>query len=333
MTILSRTRKLGAAALISAVPVFGFGSASVAAEGQLILYTSSPDADVEIMVSAFREAHPEIEVRWTRLVSATLFNRFVGEAEAGVVQADVLYSGSSALYQQRPELFESLNAENVPNIGEGPKVASALDSYLVASVSPHYITYNTDLVSQEDLDAHLASWEDLADPVWQGAVALLDPSATTNYMSWYKIMRAAYGDEWLERLGDNDPVFIDSGSTATQQTAAGAFSLTGPITASQSAEIRRHGAPVAVMQPDGPAHAVEFALALAKDGPNPDAAFAFANWIISSEGQATICELGLVPVMPDPAQGCLELSPNHVGSIDVIADNEQQEILRLLGRQ
>lgn len=308
-------------------------TAAARAEGTLTIYTSSVDSETQAYVQAFNQLYPEIEVSWIRLTSATLFSRFIGEVEANAPQADIIASGSSLLMQERPELFVDLAAADLPNNDDRLQITPKTPSYAVVSVSPHVVTYNNTMIAQEDVVEHMRDWKDFADPFWQGKISILDPLATTNYMSWYKVMRDEYGDDYLRALAANSVGFASSGAPASQQAAAGAFAVAFPTTVSHSAEVRAAGAPISIARPEGPAHAVEASIGIPANAPHPNAALLWTNFMMSNEAQELICGFGgSVPVAsgvggPD----CPKLSPRHVGSIDVIPETEQAEILRLLG--
>lgn len=299
-------------------------------EGQLIIYTSSVDADMQKLVAAFEKSYPEIRVEWIRQPSTTVFNRFVGEVEAGVVQADLLYTASTALYQERPELFRPLTPAMLPNAGSDAPVKAKNDIYVIDAVSPHTITYSTLTVTPADLE-HLKSWKDLTDPRWKGKIALVDPKISTNITSWLMVMRDTYGPEWVKAFGQNGIQVVGTGTAGAQQAVAGAYQVVVPTTLSHSAQLRAQKAPVAVFQPEGPAHGLENGMAVPVKSNHPNAALLWANWKFSRDAQNVVCSLGQVPVMPVDDPNCPKLSPNHVGSNDTISPETQRELIELVG--
>ena len=185
-------------------------------EGRIVFYSSTPDATNEALVKAFKEAYPGIDVQWIRMVSSALFARFTGEVESGVNNVDFLISGSQELYQKQPELFQVIT--DIEGLDKAT-VKAKNDHYMVPSATPHLITYNTDLVSKEDLEKHFATWEGAADPFWKGKTALTDPRATTNVLSFFKLLDETYGDKILEGIAAQQPSYFDSGTPATRHTA------------------------------------------------------------------------------------------------------------------
>ncbi|MBL8699239.1 MAG: extracellular solute-binding protein [Alphaproteobacteria bacterium] len=305
--------------------------AAAKAEGKVTIYTSAVDAEMQEIAGVFEKAYPGIKLEWLRFPSTTLFARFVGEIDSRVHTADVLFSGSTQLYQQRPELFQKLTPEVVPNVAT-LKVAAANASYVVAEIVPHAVTFNNAVVTRADIDGHLKSWAGLADPFWKGKIALVDPKISTNVVSWLLNMRATYGDAWVKGFAANAFKVVGTGTSGTQQVAAGAFQLVVPTVQSHSTDVRAQGAPLTVYTPDGPSHALEQGMAIALRAPHPNAARVYFNWKLGQDGARLICKnLGVPTVMPPAGVTCPTLSSRHVGSNDLLTPEQQREIMEQLG--
>ncbi len=298
-------------------------------EGVLLLYTSNLDVIMKVIAPAFEAAHPGVRVSWIRLPSTTVFNRYVAESEAGVVQADLLWTASQQLYQERPEMFMELSADLVPNLAVPTAIEAPNDHYVVVASTPHNLTYSTAAVSPADLEAHLASWEDLTDPHWAGRVAMVDPRGSASVSSFLLRMRDTYGAEWLAALGKQVEL-VDRGSTGAQQVAAGAFDIVFPTDPSHSGDLREQGAPVALWSPSGPAHQLEHSMAIPNESTHPAAAQLFMQWVLSPEGQTVLCDVNMVPLR-EAGDACPVLSPERVSPTDSVADEIQNEMIRQLG--
>lgn len=324
---------IGLAAMLSAMsPAHAQAPAAPAdVEGELTLYSSLPSQHTEAILKAFEKSYPQIKARALQLTSGPLFSRFAGEAESGIHQADVFISGSSALYQKSPELFHRLTKDEIPTAVDLPKsVAPENEYYLNVNVGPFQGAINTGLVSKQDVQAHLKSWKDAADPFWRGKFVTVDPRSSTVYMSWYRTMRQTYGDDWLRAIAANKPGIVDSGATAAQQVAAGAYHLAFPVALGHIFPVQRKGAPIEALVPEGPAVGIASSLAVPKKAPHPKAAMLFAKWMVTLPAQSTFCPTS-VPTLPGDVEGCPKLSPNHVGTVDLIPEAEQKQIMGLLG--
>jgi len=331
--IVAVTAALAAAASFACSAQAQTDLAAARREGEVVLYTTVADKEMQKLSAAFAKVAGDIKVKWLRMVSTNIFTRFAGETQSGVRNADLILSGSAQLFLEKPDLFVPLSTAVLPNKGNVARLQPKADSYVIVLVNPHVLAYNTQLVDETTAAKRLKSWKDVADPYWRGKIGLLDPLATPNNMSWYMLMRKSYGDQFLRDIAANSSAFAASGAPASQQTAVGAFAATFPTTFSASSEIREHGAPLRVVKPDGPSHALETSLAISKAAPHPNAARVFADWLLGNEAQAIICQFGgAIPAAEVSVAGCPTLAPDHFGSVDSIPADEQKRILELLGR-
>jgi iron(III) transport system substrate-binding protein len=298
-------------------------------DGKLYIYTANVDAIMKVIVPAFEKEFPYVKVSWIRLPSTTVFNRFTAENDSGVAQADLLWTASSQLYQEKPGLFRELDSATVPNMAIPTTLKTKNSSYVISSVITHNVTYNTDLVSQADLKAHLATWEGLSDPRWAGHTALVDPRGSASVSSLFHLLGETYGSAWLAAVG-KQVTLIDRGSSGAQQVAAGAFQIAVPTDNSHSADIRAKGAPVATWIPGGPAHGLENSMAIPKNSGHPAAAALFVNWALSPSGQTVLCGLDTAVARPADAK-CERVPATHASPRDSVPDEMQAKMIKQLG--
>lgn len=324
----------------AALPGFAQGSladleSAAKSEGRLLIYSANQDTEMEKKLALFEAKYPEIDADYIRLPSSQVFTRFVAEHDAGVTQADLLTTGSTALFQTNPELFIELGPDQIPDLAAAkPLIAPENDHYLVYQSDVQVVTYNSDAVSTDDLAAHLATWEGLADPVWKGRIALVDPRNSNNQLSFLLGLQKRYGDEWLTRFMANEPEIVGTASAASQQVAAGAFDLLVPTVPVQSAAVRGQGAPLGLYLPEGFNHVPAQGAAVAVGAAHPNAAKLFVNWMFSQEAQALQCSLGSVPnvVVEDPACETVLPADYDIGR-DVIPAEEAAHVYGLIGLQ
>ena len=302
-------------------------------EGRLIIYSSNQDAEMEAKLAAFEAKYPRIDADYIRLPSTQVFARFVSEHDAGVTQADLLTTASTVLMQERPDLFIELGPHNVPALAEATPLIEAENShYAVYQTDLQLVTYNNNAVSEEDIANHLSSWEDLADPRWKDQIALVDPRASTNQLSFLIGLRNAYGDDWFTGFMANNPQIVNTASSAAQQVAAGAFEILVPTVPVHSAALRAQGAPIGMVLPEGLNHAPAQGTAVPVGAAHPNAALLFIDWLLGDEGQTLQCELGGIPTMPVEAEACSTTLPqDHMVGLDVIPAEQAAEQYRLIG--
>ena len=328
--LVARSALAGAATLFFATAALA-QPAATATENSLTIYSSLPAQTGEQIFKNFEKAYPQIKLNILQLTSGPLFSRFAGETESGVHQADVFVSGSAVLYQKSPELFERLTKDEIAEAANIPPYVAALNEhYLNVAVGPFQGSYNTGMVSKQVLQEHFASWKDVATPFWRDKIVTVDPRSSTVYMSWFRTMRQTYGDDWLRGVAANNPGIVDGGATAVQQAAAGAYDIAFPVAFGHVFPVKQKGAPVEGILPQGPAVGIQSSLAVPKGAPHPKAAMLFARWMVTLQAQSSFCPTS-VPTLPGDIAGCPKLSSEHVGTVDVIPDDEQKQIMTLLG--
>lgn len=308
--------------------------AAANAEGQLLIYSANQDVEMQTKLEAFEKAYPGIDAQYIRLPSSKAFARFVAEHEAGADQADMMTTGSTALYQTNPELFIELGKDNLPGYEDAGLIIQPENNHYVVFQSDVQVgAYNTNAVSEADLAAHLDSWEGLADPFWKGKIALVDPRNSANQLSFLLGLQERYGDEWMKKFAANEPQIVATGSAASQQVAAGAFDLLVPTVPAQSAAVRAQGAPLGLYLPKGFVHVPAQGAAISVKAAHPNAALLFVNWLIGKEAQAIQCKLGGVPNVIVGGD-CTTTLPEEVSiGRDVIPSEEGAAVYKLINLQ
>lgn len=296
-------------------------------EGQLTIYASTGESQIEAIVEGFREAYPEISTEYFRAAGTALFNRFASEAEAGAVMADVFMPNvQPSFVQDNSEWFSELTPELVPNSEAWPEEFRT-DHTVQVTVESILLVYNTETVDQPP-----ETWPDVLDERYRGRVVLVDPNASPGYMSWYSVIRDQFGDEFLEALADLDPMWVDTAAVGAQQVATGGSDLAFPNYPSQTASLQASGAPIETVTDLDPTQGITTDVAITADAPNPNAARLFVDWLISEEGYEVMCEDPVFSATVEVEADCVELASNHISPRWEIPDDEQQEILSLLGR-
>lgn len=309
--------------------------AAAKSEGRLLIYSANQDAEMEAKLALFKKSYPEIAAEYIRLPSSQVFTRFVSEDKAGATQADLLTTGSTALFQTNPELFKEVGSSNLPNLKiVQPLIKPINNHYVVFQSDIQVVTYNKGTVSDKDLADHLGSWEGLADPFWKGRIALVDPRNSTNQLSFLLGLQKRFGDDWMKRFAANDPKLVGTASAASQQVAAGAFDILVPTVPAQSDAVRKQGAPLGLYLPKGFVHVPAQGAAVAAKAKNPNAALLFINWLMSDEAQALQCKLGGVPNIAIQNPDCKTLLPESYDvGLDVIPGAQGAAVYKLIGLQ
>ena len=163
---------LALALLITLIPATGLAGAQ-APGGKLVLYTSVPTTQLNMMVDMFNRQYPGIAVDVCWAQNTDLVSRILNEGGAG--QGDVYLGGG-------PEDF--LAVENRLAAYETPNAASLHTEYLseqarFTPVQLHVSAMIVNPAAAEALGADVKGWESLKDKALSGRVLYMDPAKSS----------------------------------------------------------------------------------------------------------------------------------------------------------
>lgn len=284
--------------------------AAAVEEGEVILYSNQTQEVSAATLEAFAAAYPGIEVKVVRDSVDTLPNRFVQEYEStGKSPADVLESSVfEPVIADHPEWFvniREMDLSMVPTLQDFPLDQAAPEHRPRSVTSAAYtwtLAYNTDRVSEGELPK---TWEDLTDPKWKGRMMIADPRSASAYFAFHALMYENFGPSFGQGLVANEATLSESGASLSQQIAAGAFDIGGPVARSHSAKIREQGAPVEHLDLL-PAKVSATTMALPANPPHPNAQRVLATFLLSAQAQEIQCTIGQLGSLNAHAKGDCE---------------------------
>lgn len=300
------------------------------AEGEVLLYTSTPEAAARRVAAAFQEKYA-VKVAYVRLSSAQLAQRYFTEAEAGNVVGDIVWTaGGGAPYTTdgiKKGFIEPISATSLPVVKSGQFPARFLDGgSAIVQISPLGIAYNTDKVKGPDVPK---DWPDLLDPKWKGRILIPDPRSSPGFPPFWLLMREKYGDSFLTRLKAQEPRQYSSGIPGIQALAAGEGSIYIPVLASVYGEVQRKGAPVAAMTPPHTT-GVQFHVVLTarNKSAHPNAARLLGNFVMSPDGNKVFNDEPGVAGVYDTTR-----LPKQFDLPKSVSAQQAAELVKLLGIQ
>ncbi len=274
-----RSTAFATALALGAAVLTAWGGESRADSNSLVLYTSTPTAQVDFFVKAFEK---ETGIKTEIITGGTgdLLNRV--KAEADRPQGDVLWGGSSTTGGSQPELFVPYTPPESAKVNAAfadPKGYNApFDAFTMV------IVYNKDLVPEADAPK---SWADLADPKWQGKVRFANPvSSSSSYaalVNWKLI-----GDwDFVAKLAKN---FIIDHSSSAPFTAVGQGEAELGVAYEEGAYRYLESGKVGIVYPSDGVVVLPGGLFLIKDGPNAENAKKFADFLLQPEQEQALVE-------------------------------------------
>ena len=256
--------------------------------GEVQLYSSMTEADLDALITCFNEKYPDIEVVVTNGSAGELTTRIDGEK--GNPQGDLVWGGmADSDGDAYAEIFEAwvseYDAENMP----GYTTPNGL--YSMDHLSTVVFIVNEDL--EKELGLNIQSYEDLLDPALKGKIATADPNSSSSAWNNLSNIFAVYGNDtpetwdYIEKLMPN-LVVLSSSSGVFKNTQAGEY-VVGLTYEDGAVGLIRDGATnVRLQYPTNGTSASAFGCALVKGGPNPENAKAMIDFICSAEGQTAL---------------------------------------------
>lgn len=289
---------------------------------ELVIYASHPTEMVDYFVEAFEEENSGLKVELITGGTGDLLSRV--QAEEGRPQGDILWGGSSTTGGSKPDLFVKYDSDVLGEIDDAfldPNGYNApSDAFTMV------ILYNKNLVDEADAPT---SWEDLTDPKWKGKVRFANPESSSS--SYAALVNWLLIGDWdlVEGLAEN--MIIDDSSSAPF-TAVGQGEAEVAVAYEEGAYRWLESGEVEIVYPEDGVVVLPGGLFQIADGPNPDNAKAFADFVLSAEQQQALVDNfpGRRPTnveveLPDTMPSAAELNVLDYASAD--AEEHQDEWL------
>jgi iron(III) transport system substrate-binding protein len=308
----------------------GSGNASGGSSANVVWYTAYSDSVVQSVVEKWQATHPDVRLDAVRLGTTDISARYTGEAQKGVQTVDVITTGDTTMMRISPQYFQNLSKTDLPAIGEYES-GNVGKNYVTTNLTLQDLQYNTGKLSGTAVPS---SWQGITAADLKGKGIMVDPRAFPAAMSFYRQLQEAYGDGFLRSLGQQHFRVTDSCEPAAQQVAAGGGNLAFPCVPGHSVDLRAQKAPIAIADLKNPPYpAQSHNLAIPAKPAHPKAAKEFAQWLLSSEGQESVC-LKVYSTTNTQAKGCIPLptdGPIKQYDADQISKADQDKIVQLLG--
>jgi iron(III) transport system substrate-binding protein len=254
-------------------------------EGQVNWYTTFASTDVAPMIAAFNKVYPKIKVNALRLSASQIPPKVITEQKGHQYTADVVSGDSPQIAQlvYAKALAPYTSPDQTP-LPTGLSLPAGYQSVVYAVTT--VIAWNPTVVKQKGLPTP-TSIDTFTNPAWKGKFSI-DPTAVNWYDSLIKIMGHQQAQALVQKLGNNNPVLVESHTQALTDVQAG--EPAGAVTA--------YGYKASKMKKKTPTE-VEFLntnplpsslnlIDLVANAPHPAAARLFVSWMTSQAGQTEV---------------------------------------------
>ena len=275
--------------------------AAPAASGKVMLYSSMQEDQLVAIKEGFEKKYPGVQMEYYFAGTSKVVTKISTEAQAGHVDADVIWVGDAADYVSFKE-NNILQPYTSPELDGGAIDKNYVDPdgyYTAGRLVGVGIAYNNASVKPEDAPK---TWSDLLDPKWKDQIVMSDPGTAGTTKYWMNAMMCSdkYGKDYMQKLHDNG-CRLESGTTATHnQLAAGAYQV-GVCLDYVSANLIKEGSPMTFLYPEETV-SIASPIGLVKDCNNEENGKLLYDFILSKEGQEILVANNLVSVRSDVTQ-------------------------------
>ena len=267
--------------------------------GKVMLYSSMQEDQLVAVKEGFEKKYPGITMEYYFAGTSKVVTKISTEAQAGHVDADVIWVGDAADYVSFKEenILQPYTSPEAANLD--PAYVDADGYYTAARLVGVGIAYNTVTVTPEEAPK---TWNDLLDAKWKDQIVMSDPGTAGTTKYWMNAMMCSdkYGADYMQKLKDNG-CLLESGTTATHnQLAASAYQV-GVCLDYVTANLVAEGSPIAFLYPEDTV-SIASPIGLVKDCNNEENGKLLYDFILSKEGQEILVANNLVSVREDVEQ-------------------------------
>src|SRR5215510_5908225 len=259
-----------------------------AQDKSLTLYTSLAPTESGPLAQAF-EKKTGIKVELWRAISEKVVQRAITESRARRFAFDVIETNAPEMEMMaREQLFAELDSPHLADLPPGavPKhrmwIPDRMNFFVVA--------YNTAKVRREELPKDYLGF---LDPKWKGRIGIEATDA-----EWMATLVKKWGTEaglgHFRKLAEMRPDVRKGHVLLAELIAAGEIPVGLTVYNANAESLKRKGAPIDWV-PVQPVVARPQGIAVGRNAPNPRAARAFVDFVLSPEGQQLLMSMGRVP--------------------------------------
>ena len=271
-----------ALALAPAAEASDVDMAAAKKEGKVVWYTSTPIEQGQKIAKLFEDA-TDIKVEMFRSGGSAILRRFLQEQQAGRTAVDVMTTSDPAATAAlaRKGTFVAFKPDNFEKVVEEGRDK---DGHFVAQrLNLMTIYARSDKLAAADLPK---TWGDLTDARYKGKLVMTDPSFTALQLTVVGMMSKNLGWGYYEKLRQNDTMIVQGNQQVSDNIKRGERLIAVGALDSYAADDRKAGHPIVTILPEDGTFVIPSPTAVIKGSPNPNAAKAFAEFMIGDAAQS-----------------------------------------------
>ena len=276
---------------------------NASADSQLTIYSSTDRAQFDDVVADFTRKHPNIKITYEALAAREVYERTRREIDHGFAGADLVISSSMDL---QIKLVNDGYAQPYasPQRSKLPSWAVWKNQAYAVSSEPIVIGYNKRLISSSDLPRdhdELASLLHRKEDYFRGRVAMYDPSTSpTGYLFVTQDLHIDR-DNWdlIAAIGLVQPRLYISTAEMIDDLKSGQLLLAYNLIGSYALDRARNDPDFGVIIPRDYVLVGSRVALITRNGSHVQAARAFLDFLLSTDGQTILAGHGMVPLRQD----------------------------------
>jgi iron(III) transport system substrate-binding protein len=274
----------GSALASMALPAAAADAVDMAAarkEGKVVWYCSVPIATAQVIANLFQKK-TGIKVELFRSGGSNILRRFQQEADSGKVFVDVLTHSDPAAANAltKKGMFIPFRAADFDKVPAEVKDPQGLHVAQRLNVMAIYV--RDDMLPEADRPK---TWSDLLNPKYKGKIVMPDPNFSSLLVVITGTLARAHGWKYFEALRKNDIMVVQSNQQVSDMIKRGERSIAMAADAAYVGPSRQQGMKISILYPSDGAFVIASPSSVVKGSPNPNAAKAFAEFMLSKEVQ------------------------------------------------
>jgi len=263
-------------------------------DDKLVLYTSIPERDMQLLLRDFKRENPDIEISFFRSGTNEIITKLKAEILSGNPKADLVMIADDAMMEDL-KLGGNLASLNDMDVSALPKESYDADrTYFGIAV------IGTGLVCHKDFTPKSTSLNYLNAPEMKNQVCMPSPvfSGTAAVNLSIISLQKEFGWRFWEKFINNAPLLV-KGNGAVLDTVIKRGCNCGLLVDILALNAIEEGAALSFHYFKEGTPFVHHPVAVLKQSTRIDKATAFVKFIISKEGQESLSKLGYKPVRKD----------------------------------
>ena len=250
-------------------------------EGKVVWYCSVPVATAQKIGNLFQKK-TGITVELFRSGGSNILRRFQQEGDSGKVFVDVLTHSDPAAANAltKKGLFVPFKATDFDKVPAEVKHPDGMHVAQRLNVMAIYV--RDDMVPEADRPK---VWTDLANPKYKGKIVMPDPNFSSLLVVIAGTLARAHSWKYFDALRKNDIMVVQSNQQVSDMIRRGERSIAMAADAAYVGPSRKQGLKVSILYPTDGAFVIASPSSVIKGSPNPNAAKAFADFMLSREVQ------------------------------------------------